>query len=343
MNKKISVIGSGSWGTALASVLAGNGHDVKLWSFFKEESKTLQADRENKALLPGLRFTDNIQCTNDIEYAVSEADVIVSALPSKAVRSVTGMYKQYVDLQKQIIVSVSKGLEADSLSTLTQVIEDEIPGVQVAALSGPSHAEEVAQKLATTNVAASKDIAVANYVQDLFMNDNFRIYTNPDILGVELGGSLKNIIALCAGIADGMNAGDNAKAALITRGMTEIARLGIAMGAHRETFFGLSGMGDLIVTCTSMHSRNRRAGALIGQGMGADQAIEEVKMVVEGVPATRAAYKLSQKMDISMPITTQAHRILFEGAQVKDVVQSLMTRSKRHEMEEVATEKSLWQ
>lgn len=333
MNQRVAVIGSGSWGTALAILLATKGYSVRLWSYLPQESLQLAKDRENKALLPGAKFPDLIECSPDMGYCIEGACYVISAVPSKAVRSTAKEIAKH--LKDQIVITVSKGLEADSLLTLTQVIEEEIPDVRLAALSGPSHAEEVARHMPTTNVAASKDLAIAKQIQDLFMYQNFRVYVNPDVLGVELGGSLKNVIALCAGIADGLGLGDNAKAALMTRGMTEISRLGIAMGAKLETFFGLTGMGDLIVTCTSMHSRNRRAGILIGQGKPVQKALEEVKMVVEGVPATKAAYHLAKKMGVEMPIVNAAYGILFEGKSAKDAVLNLMTRSKKHEMEDL--------
>lgn len=333
MNQHVAVIGSGSWGTALAILLATKGYSVRLWSYLPQESLQLAKDRENKTLLPGAKFPDLIECSPDMGYCIEGACYVISAVPSKAVRSTAKEMAKH--LKDQIVITVSKGLEADSLLTLTQVIEEEIPDVRLAALSGPSHAEEVARHMPTTNVAASKDLAIAKQVQDLFMYQNFRVYVNPDVLGVELGGSLKNVIALCAGIADGLELGDNAKAALMTRGMTEISRLGIAMGAKLETFFGLTGMGDLIVTCTSMHSRNRRAGILIGQGEPVQKALEEVKMVVEGVPATKAAYHLAKKMGVEMPIVNAAYGILFEKKSAKDAVLNLMTRSKKHEMEDL--------
>lgn len=329
--KQVAVIGSGSWGCALAILLAEKGYEVRLWSFFSEESAALARDRENKACLPGVKFPDNLICSDDLEYCMCGSEAIVSSVPSKGVRTTAQKMREFLDVDNQIVVSVSKGLEAESLMRLSEVIRKEIPGVRIAALSGPSHAEEVARKLPTTIVAASEDAAVAEYVQDLFMTDAFRVYKNTDIAGVEYGGALKNIIAMAAGISDGAGYGDNAKAALMTRGIAEISRLGIALGAKAETFSGLSGIGDLIVTCTSMHSRNRRAGILIGQGVPVEQALEQVKMVVEGVPATRAAYHLAKQKDVEMPIVEQAYQILFEGASPVQAVSGLMLRDRKHE------------
>lgn len=327
---KIAVIGSGSWGCALCAVLAEKGNDVCLWSYFQEESEQLAQHRENKRNLPGLILPDIVTYTSDLKEAVEGRDVIVLVTPSAVLGDTAARMAPFVS-ENAIIVCASKGFDSKTQKTLTETIKDNIPKARVAALSGPSHAEEVAKKLPTTLVVASKDREVATFLQDLFMTDYFRIYTGSDVTGVELGGALKNIIALCAGVSDGLGLGDNTKAALMTRGMTEIARLGTAMGAKLSTFSGLSGMGDLIVTCTSMHSRNRRAGILIGQGKTAQEAAEEVGMVVEGIYAAREAHKLAEKMGIDMPITEQAYRVLFEGASAKEAVEALMTREKRHE------------
>lgn len=330
---KISVIGSGGWGTAIAVLLASKGFDVKLWSYMKEESENLEKYRENKPFLPGISLPDSITFSSDMEYCIKDADYIVSAVPSKGVKSTFEQISKFINIKKQPIISLSKGLDDESYCRLSEVIESKLGGGQIAVLSGPSHAEEVARCKPTTNVVASKNAKLARTVQDIFMTENFRVYTCDDVAGVEYGGALKNIIALCAGVCDGLELGDNAKAALMTRGMTEISRLGIAMGAERETFFGLTGMGDLIVTCTSMHSRNRRAGILIGQGKSADEAISEVKMVVEGVPAAKAAYHLAKKCGVEMPITSAAYNVLFKNGSAKDAVAKLMTRKKRHESE----------
>ncbi len=329
--KQIAVVGSGSWGCALAILLAEKGYRVRLWSFFPEESKALAKERENKACLPGVSFPDLIECSDDLEYCMADSEAVVSSVPSKGVRATARQMKKYLKIEEQVVISVSKGLEAESLMRLSEVLKEEIPGLRIAALSGPSHAEEVAKNMPTAIVAAAENLSIAEYVQDLFMTDFFRVYKNTDIAGVEYGGALKNIIALCAGISDGAGFGDNAKAALMTRGITEISRLGVALGAKSETFSGLSGIGDLIVTCTSVHSRNRRAGILIGQGKKVEEALKEVKMVVEGVPATRAAYHLAQQKDIEMPIVEQAYRVLFESESPIKAVSGLMMRDRKHE------------
>ncbi len=331
---KVAVLGSGGWGTALAVLLANKGCNVRLWSYQAEETERLIQDKENKAFLPGIMLPYNIDCSNDMEYCTENAEFIVSAVPSKGVRNTARELAKYIK-PGQIIVSVSKGLDAESFCRLSEVIRSEIPTAEICVLSGPSHAEEVARQMPTTNVVAGDSISLAERVQDLFMYQNFRVYVSDDMTGVEYGGALKNVIALCAGIADGLGLGDNAKAALMTRGMTEIARLGTAMGAKTDTFFGLTGMGDLIVTCTSMHSRNRRAGILIGQGKSAQEAIDEVKMVVEGVPAAAAGYKLAREHGVEMPITTEAYKIVFENKSPKEAVLGLMTRQRRHEAEDI--------
>ena len=331
MSKKVAVIGSGGWGTALAILLADKGYAVKLWSYFKEESDRLKIDKENKAFLPGIKFPENIECTSDIKYAMEDCRYIVSAAPSKGVVSSAEKMAEFYDASSQIIVSISKGLEENSFLRLSEVLKSKIKDAKVVVLSGPSHAEEVARKKITSVVAASEEEKLAEEVQELFMTNYFRVYVNTDIAGVEYGGALKNVIALCAGMADGMGYGDNAKAALVTRGMTEISRLGISLGAKEETFFGLSGIGDLIVTCTSVHSRNYRAGKLIGQGMSPDEATETVKMVVEGIPAAVAGYNLSKKVGVELPIIHAAYRILRENADVKQEVLDLMTRPAKPE------------
>lgn len=330
--KKIAVIGSGSWGTAISVVLATNGHEVHLWSYFKEESEQISADRENKAFLPGVALPDSVICTYSMEDAVADADLVVMASPSHTVRNVAKSLAPYLK-PNQPILNIAKGLETDTQLRLSEVIRQEIPQNPLAVMSGPSHAEEVGRFLPTTNVVASEDASLLTFIQDIFMNKVFRVYTNPDLIGVEVGGALKNVIALCAGISDGCGFGDNTKAALMTRGITEIARLGVAMGASSTTFFGLTGIGDLIVTCTSMHSRNRRAGILIGQGKSLEETLAEVKMVVEGVKTTEAAYALAQKLQIEMPIVEQMHAVLFEGQDPKAAAQELMQREKKSECE----------
>lgn len=326
----ISVIGSGGWGTAIALLLCSNGHKVCLWSYKKEESEALSSDRENKEFLPGVKFGDyDMKFTSDIEEAATFGEIIVSAVPSKAVPATARALGKCAN--GKTIVNISKGIDEERLCRLSQTFEAEMPDSLVAVLSGPSHAEEVARGIPTTNVIACKAPEKAKMLQDVFMSPTFRVYTNDDVAGVEFGGALKNIIALCAGITDGLGYGDNTKAALMTRGIHEITRLGVALGAKKETFAGLSGIGDLIVTCTSMHSRNRRAGILIGQGKTLSDALEEVHMTVEGVCATQAAYKLAKKNGIDMPIVNAAYSVLFEDRDPRKAVNELMTRDKKSE------------
>lgn len=327
---KIAVIGSGGWGTAVSLLLAGKGYDVYLWSWIQEETDRLNRDRENKEFLPGVKFSENIICSHDMGECVNGAELIVTAVPSPATRTTAKQLSQFVtDGQK--LVNISKGLEEKTLMRLSEVYTMEIPQAKIAVMSGPSHAEEVSRKLPTTNVVASEDEKLAAEVQSIFMDETFRVYTDTDVIGLELGGSLKNVIALCAGISDGLGYGDNTKAALITRGLAEISRLGIAMGAEEKTFMGLSGMGDLIVTCTSMHSRNRRAGILLGKGKSLQETLDEVHMVVEGVNTAAAAYELSRKYNVEMPIVEEANNILYNGASAREAVGRLMTREKKGE------------
>jgi len=326
---KISVIGSGSWGTAIANTLAENGHKIILWSFLKEEYEMLEHFHEHKSFLPGVILHSGISYTDNIEKAVTGSEIIVLATPSFAVAQTAAKIKPFYD--NQIIVCISKGFEDSTLSCLSDVIKRETGSSKICMLSGPSHAEEVAKKMPTTLVAASDNEEISGKVQDDFMCSYLRIYTSDDMLGVQLGGALKNIISLCAGIADGMGYGDNLKAALMTRGMAEIIRLGTKMGGKPETFYGLSGMGDLIVTCTSMHSRNRRAGILIGQGRSPEEAKKEVGMVVEGIIACESAYKLSLKYGVDMPIVKEAYGILYEGNDPKEAINRLMIRAKKSE------------
>ncbi|MDA3846759.1 MAG: NAD(P)-dependent glycerol-3-phosphate dehydrogenase, partial [Vallitaleaceae bacterium] len=298
---KISILGAGSWGTALSILLHSNGHEVTIWSLIQEEVDMLNDKREHIDKLPGIIIPDDITITSDLEEAIKERHILVFAVPSKFIRMTAEGCKPYIT-DNQIIVNVAKGLEDGTLFTLQEVINDVLPNNEVVILSGPSHAEEVSRKVPTSVVVASHNESTVKEVQDVFMNDVFRVYGSQDVIGVEMGGSLKNVIALAAGISDGLGFGDNTKAALMTRGMTEIARLGLAMGATADSFNGLSGIGDLIVTCTSMHSRNRRAGILIGEGMSLDEALSTVKMVVEGVYSAKAALALSIKYDVEMPI-----------------------------------------
>lgn len=333
MEKHIVILGSGGFGTSLAVTLFRCGYQVTLWSAFQKELDEIRQYGENRRLLPGVAVDSAIAFTTDLS-SVKNADLVIMAVPSFAVRSVSHQLKDHIEPQT-VIANVGKGFEESTLMRLSEVIHDECPNNPVVALSGPSHAEEIARCVPTTLVAASTDRASAEYVQDLLMSTNLRLYVNDDIIGVELGGALKNIIALCAGVLDGMGLGDNVKAALMTRGLAEIARLGVAMGAHSSTFAGLTGMGDLIVTCTSMHSRNRRAGIFIGQGLPADEAIKRVGMTVEGISAANAAYALAQKYQVQMPIVEQLHAVLHENKAVKDVVIDLMERPKRHENEKI--------
>lgn len=331
---KAGVIGSGSWGTALARVLSKNGHEVTLWSRREDESRMLREERENKSKLPGVKIPDDILCTTDLEQTVEGKDILVLATASPSIRSMAKKMAPYV-ADGQIIVDVSKGIEDGTLMILTDVIEQEIPQCQATVLSGPSHAEEVGRDIPTTVVAGAKDRETAEYIQNLFMNKVFRVYTSPDMLGIELGGALKNVIALAAGAADGLGCGDNTKAALITRGIAEMSRLGVAMGGHIETFNGLTGIGDLIVTCASMHSRNRRAGILIGQGKTMQEAMDEVKMVVEGVNSAKAAKTLAEKYGIDMPIVQEVNQVLFEDKPAREALADLMLRDKKIEHPEL--------
>ncbi len=328
---KVAVLGAGAWGVALGVLLDNNGHDVTMWTFLQSEADMLKNDRENKISLPGVKIPESMDITIDLDEAIADKDVIVMATASRFIRSTSAKLRGKVR-DGQIIVNVAKGIEEETLMTMTDIIEDEIPGCDAVVLSGPSHAEEVGRKLPTTVVVGAKTAKTAKYVQDLFMNERFRVYTSPDILGIELGGSLKNVIALAAGMADGMGFGDNSKAGLITRGIAEITRLGVAMGGKIETFGGLSGIGDLIVTCASVHSRNRKAGVLIGQGMSMEDAMKEVNQVVEGVYSAKAAMKLAEKYGVSMPIVEQVNKVLFENKTVHEGLADLMSRDKTSEV-----------
>ena len=331
---KAVVYGSGAWGTALALLLLENGHDVTLWSFSTEEIRVMQEQGENP-MLAGVPLPKELKLTNDLA-AGKDCDLMVLATPSFAVAATA---RQIGDLLPEgagrILVTVSKGIERETGFSMSQIIEREVGDkCRVVALSGPSHAEEVGRGIPTGCVSASKDEAAALFVQDAFMNGRFRVYASPDIVGVELAAALKNVIALCAGVCDGFGGGDNTKAMLITRGLAEIARLGVAMGGSQATFAGLAGVGDLIVTCTSMHSRNRRAGILIGQGKDAQTAIKEVGAVVEGYFATESAYFLAKKLGVEMPITESAYHVLYENGSVLETLQVLMVREKKREIDE---------
>lgn len=326
----ISVIGAGSWGTALALLLYKNGHKVTVWSIMKDEIEMLQREHEHKDKLPGVKLPEDMEFTTDLEKALTGKDVLVLAVPSPYTRSTSHSMAPFVK-EGQIIVNVAKGIEEHSLLTLSQIIEEEIPQAEVAVLSGPSHAEEVGRGIPTTIVVGARKKETAEYLQNIFMNEVFRVYISPDVLGIELGAALKNVVALAAGIADGLGYGDNTKAALITRGIAEIARLGTAMGGKAETFSGLTGIGDLIVTCASMHSRNRRAGILIGKGYSMEEAMAEVKMVVEGVYSAKAAMELAKKYQVQIPIIEQVNAVLFEGKPADEAVRNLMLRDKKIE------------
>ncbi|MDO4275741.1 MAG: NAD(P)H-dependent glycerol-3-phosphate dehydrogenase [Eubacteriales bacterium] len=327
---KISVLGAGSWGTALSLLLFNNGHEVTLWSALENEVEMLREKREHESKLPGVRLPESMEITTDLEKSLKDPDVAVLAVPSPFTRSTAKQMAPFVrDGQK--IVNVAKGVEENTLMTLSEIIEEEIPNGDVCVLSGPSHAEEVGKGLPTTCVVSARTRETAEYLQGIFMSPVFRVYTTPDILGVELGGALKNVIALAAGTADGLGYGDNTKAALITRGIAEIARLGVKMGAKAETFYGLSGIGDLIVTCASVHSRNRKAGYLMGKGYSMEEAMAEVKMVVEGVYSAKAAKGLCEKFQVEMPIINEVNKVLFEGKPASEAVIDLMLRDKKVE------------
>ena len=327
---RISVLGAGSWGTALALLLHNNGHEVILWSALGEEIDVLREKRENVSKLPGVKIPEAIDITTDLERSLRDADVAVLAVPSPYIRSTCKRMVPYMK-KGQRIVNVAKGVEEKTLMTLSEIIEQELPGAEVSVLSGPSHAEEVGKGLPTTCVVSSRRRETAEYLQGIFMSPVFRVYTTPDMLGVELGAALKNVIALAAGTADGLGYGDNTKAALITRGIAEIARLGVKMGARVETFYGLSGIGDLIVTCASVHSRNRRAGYLMGKGYSMEEAMAEVQMIVEGVYSAKAGKELSEKYEVEMPIIAEVNKVLFEGKSASEAVIDLMVRDKKVE------------
>lgn len=329
---KITILGGGSWGIALAVLLHKNGHEITVWSALEAEIDMLANTHEHK-MLPGVKLADDMIFTTDDKVAVEGKDLLVMAVASSFTRSTAHRLREYV-AEGQKIVNVAKGIEESTLLTLSEIIEEEIPQADVAVLSGPSHAEEVSRGIPTTIVVGAKSKETAEAIQSLFMNEEFRVYTSPDILGIELGGALKNVVALAAGIADGLGYGDNTKAALITRGITEIARLGTAMGGKFETFCGLTGIGDLIVTCASMHSRNRRAGILIGQGYTYEEAMKEVNMVVEGVYSAKAAMGLARKYQVQLPIIEQVNAVLFEGKSADAAVKDLMLRDKKIEISE---------
>ncbi|WP_264803630.1 NAD(P)H-dependent glycerol-3-phosphate dehydrogenase [Cytobacillus sp. NCCP-133] len=336
--ESVAVVGAGSWGTALAMVLADNGHDIRLWGHKPEQIDEINRHHTNKKYLSGVQLPEEIRGYSSLEEALAGTQIMILALPTKAIREVLGEIRE-IRTKPLTIVHVSKGIEPDSLLRISEMIDEEMPEdllESVVVLSGPSHAEEVSLRHPTTVTVSSKNMKAAEKVQDLFINSNFRVYTNPDIIGVEIGGALKNIIALAAGITDGLGYGDNAKAALITRGLAEIARLGMKMGASPLTFSGLAGIGDLIVTCTSVHSRNWRAGNLLGKGHNLQEVLDNMGMVVEGVRTTKAAHQLAKKYNVKMPITNVLYDVLFNNVNAKDAVDMLMGRGKTHEMEDLA-------
>ena len=331
---KIGVIGGGSWGTALAILLANKNNEVHIWVRNELQLKQMKELRENKKYLPGVFIPDEIVVTNDISKVIYNKELIVLAVASHGIRESLNEGKKDFN-KEQVIVNVAKGIENDTLLRISEIVEEILPNNPYGVLSGPSHAEEVAKNVPTTVVSASNDEKVAKYIQDIFMTPYFRVYTNPDVIGVELGGSLKNVIALGAGISDGLGYGDNTKAALMTRGIIEMGRLGEKMGASPITFSGLAGIGDLIVTCTSMLSRNRRAGILIGQGQSLDEATKNVGMVVEGIKTTKSAYELAKKNNVIMPITNEIYNVLYNGEDVRKSVYNLMLRDKKPEIEDI--------
>ncbi len=328
---KIGMIGAGSWGTALTYELSQNGHDVTIWSIAQDEVDMINRYHEQKVKLPGTVLPDSITATTKLDIAIFGMDLLVLAVPSPFTRSTARSMAPFVQ-EGQLIVSVAKGIEEDSLETLTDIIKVEIPQCRVAVLCGPTHAEEVGRGIPTAIVAGAEEEETARYVQDIFMSPVFRVYTSPDVRGMQIGAALKNVVALAAGVADGLGYGDNTKAALITRGVAEITRLGTAAGGKAETFSGLTGIGDLIVTCASMHSRNRRAGILIGEGKTPDEAMAEVKQVVEGVFSAKAAKQLAEKYGVETPIIDQVCAVLFDGKKAADAVGELMLRDKKTEI-----------
>lgn len=342
MMEQLAILGAGSWGTALAVHLGQKGFRVRLWARNAKHVENLLRERENARYLPGVALNPNVEPTSKIEYALDSAEIVILSVPSNAIRSIVKNIKSLIK-PGTILVNTAKGLEECTLLRLSQVMIEETENKQeIAVLSGPSHAEEVARFLPTAIVVAAKKRTVAERIQDLFMSSNLRVYTNPDICGVEIGGALKNVIALATGIADGLGYGDNTRAALMTRGLAEITRLGIRLGAEPLTFAGLAGIGDLIVTCNSMHSRNRRAGILLGQGKPLETVLSQMGMVVEGVKTTNAAMKLAQNLGVEMPITEEIYKVLYQGKDPQQCVKDLMGRQKTHEVEEVACKNDNW-
>lgn len=340
MKYKIAVLGGGSWGTALANLLAHKDYDVKLWVRDNQQREILENSKENKKYLPGVKLSNNLKYTDDIELAIKDVDILISAIPVQSTREVLKKIAKNLN-RDTILVNVSKGIETDSLMRVSEIVKEELGDIRYGVLSGPSHAEEVGLKMPTTVVASSVSRKVAETIQDAFMTPELRVYTNPDLIGVELGGALKNIIAIGAGISDGLKFGDNTRAALISRGFVEIARLGVAMGAREETFSGLSGIGDLIVTCSSKHSRNRRAGILIGEGHKLDGIVKEIGMVVEGMKTTEATQKIAKKLGVDMPITNEIYNTIYGNTTLEEAMNNLMMRNKKCEMEDIALDNKI--
>ncbi|MFD2445867.1 NAD(P)H-dependent glycerol-3-phosphate dehydrogenase [Bacillus sp. CGMCC 1.16607] len=339
VQKKVAVLGAGSWGTALSLVLADNGHEVRLWSHNPLQVDEINTHHTNQKYLPKIELPENIVAFSSLHEALTNIEIVILAVPTKAIREVLRNIREMQMTKQLTIVHVSKGIEPDSLLRISEMIKEELPPIilgNVVVLSGPSHAEEVVLRQPTTVTVSSENMEVAEEIQDLFINQHFRVYTNPDVIGVEIGGALKNIIALAAGITDGLGYGDNAKAALMTRGLAEIARVGTKMGANPLTFSGLTGIGDLIATCTSIHSRNWRAGNLLGKGQSLQQVLDNMGMVVEGVRTTKAAHQLAEKYEVQMPITDALYKVLFDNIHPKTAVDQLMARGKTHEMEDLA-------
>lgn len=333
--ENVTILGAGSWGTALANVLAENGHNTLLWTHRIDQANEINEQHTNDKYLPNVQLPSQLTATANLQEALNHSDIIVVAVPTKAIQEVCHSMMTFLN-DKKLFVHVSKGIDPDTLKRISEMLRENLsPDVikEIVVLSGPSHAEEVVLHHPTTITAACSNLEMAEKVQDLFMNQYFRVYTNEDVIGVELGGALKNVIALAAGVSDGLNYGDNAKAALITRGLAEITRLGVKMGGNPFTFAGLTGMGDLIATCTSVHSRNWRAGNMLGKGMKLDEVLENIGMVVEGVRTTKAAYQLSQEYDVPMPLTTALYNVLFNGKEPKEAVDELMIRMKKREID----------
>lgn len=328
---KVTFLGGGSFGTSLAILLADKGNDVNIYDRDNDVVNDININRKNDKYIKGLQIPNRVTAYTDMDEALANAEFVVLAIPSHVIRTVSKSLKEKIK-DGVPVISIAKGIEQETNLRLSEVIQEELPNNPVVILSGPSHAEEVAFNIPTTVVVSSLDMEVAKEVQELFINSNFRVYTNDDLVGVEIGGAVKNVIALAAGVCDGIGYGDNTKAALMTRGMAEIVRIGMKLGGKAETFLGLTGMGDLIVTCTSLHSRNRRAGFLIGSGKTVDEAIEEVGMIVEGIKACKAFYELKEKLEIEMPITDVAYKVLFNGKDPKEAVSHLMGREKKDEI-----------